>query len=90
MCHCTNHSIKLALFFSPTVSHKLREKGEIDALFLVFPKTVNRDNIVLTATGYGLVTRDSVPDRGFRSVQTGSRAHLASYPMRNFGSSAGN
>jgi hypothetical protein len=45
-----------------------------------------RGSSVLIATGYGLDGRSSIPGRGKRislllSVQTGSRAHPASYPI---------
>jgi hypothetical protein len=48
--------------------------------------TVNRESSVGIATSYGLDGRGSIPGRGKKfslphSVQTGSRAHPASYPM---------
>jgi hypothetical protein len=54
----------------------------------------SRDNSVDTAMGYGLDGRGSIPERGKRffllhSVQTGSGANPASYPMVIAGSFPG-
>jgi hypothetical protein len=45
---------------------------------------MSRDSSVDIGTGYGLDGRGSIPGRGksfLHSVQTGSEAHPASYPM---------